>query len=88
LVKVPLKPFQEPPEGSFMGRCPKPHKPLKRLDRNFYLPAAPQSHEYGSANEGPGKSFPWQGFGDRVPEKKEIPKEISFGIIFIWEIIL
>jgi len=21
--------------ASFMGHCPKPHKPLKRLDRNF-----------------------------------------------------
>ena len=39
LGKVPPFPLQKPAWESLRGFAPTPHKPLKRLDRNFYLSA-------------------------------------------------
>ena len=95
--KVPLRTYRTHPSKTRLkgkqGFAPAPHSLFeKKRAKNFTLPSAEIILVFRKnavfANEGPGKSFPWQGFGDRIPEKKEIPKEISFGIIFIWEIIL
>ena len=43
LGKVPPFPLQKPAWESLWGFAPTPHKPLKRLDRNFYLSATQKS---------------------------------------------